>query len=242
MTVACPDCRSVFRVDPAKVPASGVRARCSVCGGVIAISGGTLPVMVTSASAGVVQSAFATPPESSPAVPAAPVVAQTAAPSLAPPAAARVSPGRAFDPVPTPTPTPRPTAAAIAAVATRTPTPPSTPVSASTAGAVSASPAGSQVPVGASDTPKRPINPFLKADPGQRARRLARALVSDLVAYHPQKRDEGIRNGTLRQLFREEIKKSYEEYVEQVGRELAEATPHFQEALNDILGGGRKLF
>jgi len=89
---------------------------------------------------------------------------------------------------------------------------------------------------------KRPINPFLNADPGQRARRLARALVSDLVAYHPQKREEGLRDGTLRQLFREEIKKSYEEYVEQVGRELADGSPHFQDALNDILGGGRKLF
>jgi len=89
---------------------------------------------------------------------------------------------------------------------------------------------------------RRPINPFLNADPGQRARRLARALVSDLVAYYPQKRDEGLRNGTLRQLFREEIKKSYEEYVEQVGRELADGSPHFQDALNEILGGGRKLF
>jgi len=89
---------------------------------------------------------------------------------------------------------------------------------------------------------KRSINPFLNADPGQRARRLARALVSDLVAYHPRKRDDGLRDGTLRQLFREEIKKSYEEYVEQVGRELAESSPHFQEALNEILGGGRKLF
>ena len=67
-------------------------------------------------------------------------------------------------------------------------------------------------------------------------------MVSDLVAYYPQKREEGLRNGTLRQLFREEIKKSYEEYVEQVGRELAESSPHFQDALNEILGGGRKLF
>jgi len=98
-------------------------------------------------------------------------------------------------------------------------------------------------PAGATPgTGKRSINPFLNADPGQRARRLARALVSDLVAYYPQKRDVGIRDGTLRQLFREEIKKSYEEYVEQVGRELAESSPHFQEALNEILGGGRKLF
>jgi hypothetical protein len=91
-------------------------------------------------------------------------------------------------------------------------------------------------------TGKRSINPFLNADPGSRARRLARALVSDLVAYHPQKREDGLRDGTLRQLFREEIKKSYEEYVEQVGRELAESSPHFQEALNEILGGGRRLF
>ena len=37
MNVSCPDCRSIFRVDPAKVPPSGVRARCSVCGGVISI-------------------------------------------------------------------------------------------------------------------------------------------------------------------------------------------------------------
>ena len=66
--------------------------------------------------------------------------------------------------------------------------------------------------------------------------------MSDLVAYHPKKREEGLRDGTLRQLFRDEIKKSYEEFVEQVGRELAESSPHFQDALNEILGGGRRLF
>jgi hypothetical protein len=86
------------------------------------------------------------------------------------------------------------------------------------------------------------INPFLRADPDTRARRLARALVSDLVAYHPQKREEGVREGTLRQLFRDDIRKSYEEYVEQVGREVAEQSRHFQDALNDILAGGRALF
>jgi len=108
-------------------------------------------------------------------------------------------------------------------------------------------PAAAMTPVSSSATAtpaagKRPINPFLRADPAQRARRLARALVSDLVAYHPQKRDEGLREGTLRQLFREEIKKSYEEYVEQVGRDVADHSPHFQEALNEILAGGRRLF
>jgi len=89
---------------------------------------------------------------------------------------------------------------------------------------------------------RKPINPFLANDPNQKARRLARALVSHMVAYHPTKREEGLQGGTLKQLFRDEIKKSYEEYVEQVGREFAESTLHFQEALNDVLAGGRKIF
>ena len=71
---------------------------------------------------------------------------------------------------------------------------------------------------------------------------MSRALISDLVTYFPQRRAEGIRDGTLRELFREEIKKSYEEYVDQVGREFAESTVHFQDALNDILAGGQKIF
>ena len=44
-----------------------------------------------------------------------------------------------------------------------------------------------------------------------------------MVAYHPTKREEGIQAGTLKHLFRDEIKKSYEEYVEQVGRDFAES-------------------
>jgi hypothetical protein len=67
-------------------------------------------------------------------------------------------------------------------------------------------------------------------------------LISDLVTYFPQRREEGLRDGNLRELFREEIKKSYEEYVDQVGREFAESTVHFQDALNDILAGGKKIF
>ena len=71
---------------------------------------------------------------------------------------------------------------------------------------------------------------------------MSRALVSDLVTYYPQRREEGLRAGTLRELFREEIKKSYEEYVDQMGRQFAESTTHFQDALNDVLAGGKKLF
>ena len=247
MTVACPDCRSVFRVDPAKVPATGVRARCSVCGGVIAIAAGTLPVAVTPGSSTAVHQAAPAPIP----VPARPVNAQ--------PSPTHVTPRTTFPHSVTPqsaTPqsaTPQSATPQSATPQSATPAPGPSSSSAATPGAAPGAPEatpGASIAQGVSPrsvqaTPasgKRPINPFLNADPGQRARRLARALVSDLVAYHPQKREEGLRDGTLRQLFREEIKKSYEEYVEQGGRELADSTPHFQDALNEILGSGRKLF
>jgi hypothetical protein len=89
---------------------------------------------------------------------------------------------------------------------------------------------------------KRPINPFLANDPNAKAKRLARALISDLVVYHPQRREEGLKNGTLKALFDEEIKKSYEEYVDQLGKEFAETTTHFNDALNEILAAGGKVF
>ena len=88
----------------------------------------------------------------------------------------------------------------------------------------------------------RPINPFLSQDPAAKARRLARALISDMVVYHPAKRQEGLREGTLKDLFDEEIRKSWEEYSEQVGKDIAESTSYFTEALNEILADGRQLF
>lgn len=104
-------------------------------------------------------------------------------------------------------------------------------------------PVRSATPAGGSAGPARtPINPFLANDPNAKGRRLARALISDLVTYFPQRREEGLRAGTLKELFREEIKKSYDEYTEQVGREFAESSTHFQEALNEILAGGQRLF
>ena len=88
----------------------------------------------------------------------------------------------------------------------------------------------------------RPVNPFLSKDPAQKARRLARALISDLAVYYPDRRKEGVANGTLKQLFQEEIQKSWEEYTDQVGKELAESTSYFTDALNEILAGGQRVF
>jgi hypothetical protein len=88
----------------------------------------------------------------------------------------------------------------------------------------------------------RPLNPFLAQDPRQKARRLARALVSDMIVYQPEKRQQALKAGNVKDAFDEEIKKSWEEYVDQVGTEMANSTPFFTEALNEILAGGQKIF
>jgi len=108
-----------------------------------------------------------------------------------------------------------------------------------------AAPAAAPPPSGAPQRltgPLRSANPFLVQDPKQKARRLARALISDMLVYHPEKRQQGVRDGTLAQLFKDEIEKSWQEYVEQVGGDLAKNTPFWTEALNEILAGGNKVF
>jgi NAD dependent epimerase/dehydratase family enzyme len=90
--------------------------------------------------------------------------------------------------------------------------------------------------------PTRAPSPFGATDPASKARRLARALISDIVTYFPDRRDRALADGTLRREFTEEIKKSWEEYVAQVGQEMAKKTPYFREALNDILAKGQAVF
>ena len=342
MNVRCPTCVTVFRVDPARVPTTGVRARCAVCATVIAVGGATgieddfagiggagaaaptnvseAPAMSPGESGAELRAVLAEPPAPvvapSPAAAAAPPPAPVApearrsvaasppmgvppresvVPSAVPP---RPSTARAVEPsAPIPirppnappaggpakdlsggvSPSRPPLFAPRAPAATPAPQgrapmfaprvpkpapamPPAQPAPvAADAGSVSgtlAQPARPSVaaaaptprqtppvsPPSSSPAKPRPVNPFLANDPNAKARRLARALVSDLASYFPQRRAEGVANGTLRDLFKEEIRKSYDEYVQHVGRELAESTAHFRDALNEILAGGQQVF
>jgi predicted Zn finger-like uncharacterized protein len=174
MNVSCPECSTVFRVDPDKVPQGGVMARCSRCPGIFRVS--------------------SVEPEPSAETPRAPASAP-----------ARVE------------------------------TPAAAPAADAPAEAPKAAPAAASVEA-------RAFSPFGTVDPKARARRLARALVSDIVVYHPERRDRSRRDGTLRQEFREEIRKSWDEYVVQVGADFARETPFFRDALNEILAGGERVF
>src|SRR6266480_189127 len=212
MNVTCPSCETVYRVDPAKVPAGGVAPR------------------QPPAPAPAAPRMPAAPPPPPPAVPVPP--RPPGMPRFSGPVAA---PARPAAP---PTPPLRPPAAPAAPPPPAPPAPPSPPTPAPPA---PGAPAGA-APGQRMTSPLRPVNPFMVQDPKQKARRLARALVSDLVVYHPEKRQQGLRDGTLPQLFKDEIEKSWQEYVEQVGVELAKSTPFWTEALNEILAGGNKVF
>lgn len=190
MNVSCPECRSVYRVDPSKVPTVGVRARCSRCGGVLSVS--------------------------------ATLTDRVAPPVFALPALQHAM-GASLAAAPSPM-VPRPPLSAVG----MSPAP--------------LAPAHS-IPASPPPAPPAPVPPAAPAvDPHPAARRLARTLVSDMVSSAPHLRDKGLNQGTLKELFRDAIAHQYDVFCAQVGREFAESTAHFTNALNDVLAGGKKWF
>ncbi len=83
---------------------------------------------------------------------------------------------------------------------------------------------------------------FGHRDPHDKARRLARVLVSDMIMYNPDRHQRALAGGTLKEDFEDEITKSWKEYVDQVGDEIANGTSYWSDALNDVLAKGEQIF
>lgn len=341
MNVRCSSCNTVYRIDPAKVPEAGVRARCTVCSHVIPVNrneeeASSAPAMVAAGTqpvpeprepslsqeeiAATLGDAFIAPPEESGGADSeTPVTEEFPAPVSVAPSAEPVSPEVPTGPPPTPVPEApspargglrvtrpfshpgpghapsplqkgqepqRPTAPVFRPTPGRplqpasappaepsvtataptvaepampvepaAPSPPAAPPAVTEAAVTEAAAPVETPPVAPPPSPgqtaeaagppapsKRVINPFMSRDPKLKARRLARALISDMIVYQPDKRQEALDSGNLKEVFEEEIKKSWEEYVGQVGEEIANSTPYFSEALNEILAGGQPVF
>ena len=211
ITVTCPSCSSSFPVDPDKIPAKGVSARCSTCGDVFRIE---KPV-----------EAEVAPPVAEPdPLPPPPLPVEEPAPAFEEPAAV-VEEAPSFDDVEVVPPPPP---------AVELPPPP-----------MPEAPAVVEAPPAA--TPAPPADSgfrFGKRDPTDKAKRLARVLVSDMVMYNADRHVSALENGTLMQDFEEEIDKSWKEFVEQVGPEIADGAGRgfWTDALFDILAKGEQLF
>jgi hypothetical protein len=76
----------------------------------------------------------------------------------------------------------------------------------------------------------------------ERARRLARALVSDILVYNQEQRDQALGEGNLASALGAEVNKAWELYKGKVEPQVLRTTSYFKDALNDILADGQKVF
>jgi hypothetical protein len=205
------------------VPRKKIRVRCSTCAGVFAIDGreAQAPVMAHSAPIAPLQS-----PKAAPAAPMAPVAGSYGDIALDAPAAAAPTP-----PAPQPK---RPVAEPEASGSL------DFEIERSSAPPTQRSQPGFAQP-GSAAAPSRSAAATI--DPVEdKSRRLARALVSDILVYNRDLRDKALNEGNLVQSLGVEIKKSWELYKERVTPEVANSNNHFREALNEILANGQKIF
>lgn len=243
MTVQCPECGTEFPVDPRKVPETGVRAQCSVCPGIFPVF---RPEGYDPAEAEF--ETWVESPVGAEALPGA------EAPSEEETSHYEVESAQAFDEYFEPVLEPEEVdSAGEVGTLEQALEEARGDFSAAEPGSVGLEPPGLEHTSVEPDSEVAPPQPemeipaptpiqFGRRDPHEKARRLARVLVSDMIVYHREKHALALESGTLREEFEEEVQKSWEEYVEQVGLEMAESTPYFNDALNEILAKGEMVF
>ncbi len=293
ITVSCPSCATSFPVDPAKIPETGVKVRCSACAHVFRVE---RPEPEPQAPVGVPELPDPTTPSAESGddsltierdafeeVSAAEEPAGEPAPEEVPDGSSEMpawaaggaeewaEPAAEAEPLPEPEPEAPAVDPAVAAWAAEPqPAPPS---DEATEQALSEfepeltesvpepelteplpepeplaepEPAGPVEPTAAEVQADAPVQGFTfgKRDPMDKARRLARVLVSDMVMYNAERHQEALARGTLTEDFEEEIEKSWKEFVDQVGGEIAdgEGREFWRLALNDILAKGQSVF
>jgi len=256
ITVSCPSCATSFPVDPRKIPEAGVNARCSSCATVFRVE---RPAPEPPAA---VAPPPPPPPEPEPFPEPAFEVPEPSfeepEPAFEAPEPAATSTGaddwviereeemdrsslhvepldtveRSQEDVPYTAPSEAPDYAATVpeAGAFEPPPPPLAPE-----------------PAMAESAPEpEPVAPqgfqFGKRDPTEKARRLARVLVSDMIMYNPERHTRALEAGTIKEDFADEISKSWDEFVDQVGDEMATSNSYFSDALNEILAKGDNIF
>ncbi len=270
MIIQCPDCQTRFKLDPERVPRRSIRVRCSKCRYVFPVDGSVLDPAPEASSFDAVEPRPVSAPRpaaevdapSPPEFDRGPLVdrepealrpPQNAAPdgvakggrsggfglelerSEVPSLATDEPQGPTVD-VDLP--------AATATMAPEVETRPADATPAVEAPTPVEKPAPVQAQVEAPEAARPGASPgAAEADPKlKKARRLARALVSDILVYNREVRDRALVDGTLVQALGQEIKKSWELYKEKVDPEFASESNLFREALNDILADGQKIF
>jgi len=272
MHVECSACGARYTIADEKIPAGGARVRCRKCQAVFSVQKPAppapveLPVIPPTPEPALPEPSAPAAPAPAPApgpafeieraAPAAPAFeAERTAPAQGferfgapaesappPPPSSEFTQGFDFTPrgaasappaVAPPAPAPKPPAPPAPAVQQAPVAPPPPPAPAPAPAAPAAPSVSSGVPEGLSEAERAKH---------ERARRLARVLASDIAIYNKDKKERGVKEGNLVAVLGYEIKKSWEVYKERVTPELANATPYFRDALNEMLAEGKKVF
>jgi len=216
MLVRCPDCTTKYEIAATLIPENGVKVRCPKCKAVF-------PVSKMAAASG--QASEIPAPKLQPSEPAP--IAGKIEPKSKPVAA-----GRDRSPVATvskstriPKSAPKSTMAAES-----TPAPKSAPKSTMTSESIPVSPPAP----GHAGTRKKILDPHV-------AKRLARAVIQEVLYARTREREQALKNGTALSSFGLQLADAFDVYRERVSDDLPGATATFREAVNDILGEGRRL-
>ncbi len=78
-----------------------------------------------------------------------------------------------------------------------------------------------------------------RKDPHERAKRLARLIVSDIILYNQEKISEGIKNDTLFEVLEDVLAEARRYYEKNVDPAVAAQADYFNLAVVDILVKGR---
>ncbi|MFO7652885.1 MAG: zinc-ribbon domain-containing protein [Candidatus Krumholzibacteriia bacterium] len=237
MITTCTGCQTRYRLDREKVPRRVIRVRCPGCAQVFTLDGtcddleapvlvGAAAVQDTAAASGRVARSFSVdlgPGER----PVRRAAESDPAPPIGRAASEDLLQGESH-------PAPQPCVAGSAkALETAT-------ASTGTATAATTTAVGTATATAVAEE-EETARPTRRRD-RDKARMLARALVSDILVYNRERRDAALTDGTLLASLGPEIKKSWELYKEKVGEEAANGTTHFRDALNEILADGQHLF
>ena len=232
--IQCPSCPKSFPVDPDKIPEAGVNARCSSCGHVFRVE---RPTSIDDLAPDVVPEVAAEP------VPDFAVVAELEpeAEPVGTEPEEEITIVADFGAESQPEPKESATDSFFAGGApAATEDPPAVEDAAEPAAVEDA--AVEEAP--AEEAPAVSGFSFGRRDPKDKAKRLARVLVSDMTMYNADLHETALAKGTLKEDFEEEIDKSWKEYVEQVGAEMAgtDGKEFWRQALNDVLAKGEEVF
>ena len=255
MFVRCPGCQTTYRLGAERVPSGGLRLRCPGCGNAFRVrepataseqprpTPTALPVP-TPVAPGIGRPTVLPVPKS-PARPTPTTVPTPEATRIPRPASEAGTPVLGLErddrrppravtrPVPSPGLVPPPPAPWQAERTLDLGAPPPAP------------PARLETPPFQPGVPSAPPPPAAgDATPGaeQRARRLARALVSDILVYNQERRDRALHEGNWASALGAEVNRAWDVYKSKVDPQVLRSTSYFKDALNEILAGGQRLF